>query len=388
LIPCKKEVYTLKDFAEGFFDRNSIYVRRQESRDSMTESYLDSSTYLVNFHILPFFGNAELGEITEEAINDWLLGFKDRVRESKRGETKIGYKNGYANNALSVFNIMLMEAVRRKLLVSNPCASVKKLKNDYRTVDILTTDEVNMLFPKNPLPIWSGKEIVYIANRLASLTGMRIGEIVGLRGEFIFDNYIRVCGQFGLYGYVDHTKTKKDRNIPLIPEMIGLLQKLMKNNGNGFVFSEDGGETPVGQEVMRKEFKRALKRIGLTDAEIKKRGLSPHSWRHFANTEMQIQGLSIPQVQSVTGHSSRRMTEHYSHIDARQINGITKVQAAILGKKKKSAKPENTGKPKKATASKKTKAIQKPVRSAARTAKVLKFTKKPEVDKTPKRKQA
>jgi integrase len=195
----------------------------------------------------------------------------------------------------------------------------------------LTTDEARKLFPKNPLPIWGGKEIDFAANRLASLTGMRIGEITGLRGEYVFGGYIRVCGQYGDYGYKPYTKTKENRNIPIIPEMEAVLRGLIKKNGKGFVFSQNGGATPVDQRRIRDEFRRALKRIGLTDEEIKKRGLTPHSWRHFVNTELQLQGLTVLQVQAVTGHSTNRMTEHYSHLDARHIRDIAKAQAAILG---------------------------------------------------------
>ena len=187
---------------------------------------------------------------------------------------------------------MFTEAVKRKLIKANPCANVKKLKNDSRTVKILTAEEVKKLFPENPLAIWSG-EIYYAANRLASLTGMRPGEVMGLKGEFVFDRYIRVCGQYGKYGYKNHTKTKENRDIPLLPEMLEVLRGLMKKNGNGFVFSENGGAIPVDPLPMRKEFHRALKRIGLTDEEIRARGLSPHSWRHFVNTELQVQGLTL-----------------------------------------------------------------------------------------------
>jgi integrase len=226
---------------------------------------------------------------------------------------------------------MMIEAVRRKLITANPCEHVKRLKNDSRIVEILSADEVKKLFPKDALPIWGGKEIDFAVNRLASLTGMRIGEVLGLRGEYVHEGYIRVCGQYGSYGYKSHTKTKENRNIPIIPEMEAILRRLMEKTGHGFVFSKDGGVTAVNQEEIRKEFCRALKRIGLTDEEIKKRGLTPHSWRHFVNTELQLQGLTIAQVQAVTGHSTDRMTERYSHIDARQISDITKAQAAILG---------------------------------------------------------
>jgi integrase len=330
LVPDKKAAATFAEFAEGFWDKNSGYAKRQESRADITGNYLGNCRQNLKNQILPFFGNMPLGAIAGEDINKWLIAFRDRGRKLRNGKLK-HYKNSYANNALSVINIMMTEAARRKLIASNPCENVRKLKNDSRAVEILTADEARKLFPENPLPIWGGKEIDFAANRLASLTGMRIGEIMGLRGECVFEGYIRVCGQHGNYGYKPYTKTKESRNIPIIPEMEAVLRGLMKKNGKGFIFSQNGGATPVNQREIRKEFTRALKRIGLAGEEIKKRGLTPHGWRHFVNTELQLQGLTVLQVQAVTGHSSNRMTEHYSHLDARHIRDIAKAQAAILG---------------------------------------------------------
>ena len=371
LIPNKTKPVTFGEFAQGFFDRDSDYVKNQESRGSITDTYLENCKMIARNHIMPFFGGSPVESITEDDIDKWLLGFKNRKRENNRGRVMKdkngnlkGYKNSYANNAFSVANIMFMEAVKRKVITANPCANVRKLKNDSRTVEILTAEEVKKLFPENPLTVWSG-EVYYAANRLASLTGMRPGEIMGLKGEFVFDGFIKVCGQYGDYGYKNHTKTKENRNIPLLPEMLAVLRGLMKKNGNGFLFSENGGAAPVDPKLMRKEFHRALTRIGLTEGEIRRRGLSPHSWRHFVNTEMQVQGLTLQQVQAVTGHSSVQMTKHYSHIDARQISGITEAQAAIM----KNGKPDNEKEK-----------MKKPVKAGGNK-KVLKFAKKTGPDK-------
>jgi integrase len=167
---------------------------------------------------------------------------------------------------------------------------------------------------------------------------MRAGEIRGLRGEYVFDDYIYVCGSFGEYGY-GPTKTKKNRFNPLIPEMIGLLKNLMEKNGKGYVFSLTGGDKPVSRKHIYDEYHRALKRIGIDQREITRRGLSVHSWRHFLNTELQVEGVTLEQVQAVTGHQSRQMTERYSQFDVRQIPGVMEVQHVIAGNKK----PGKTG---------------------------------------------
>ena len=332
LIPNKKTAITFGEYSVGFWERGSEYVKNQESRADITDNYINKCAKMTVNQLLPFFANTPLEKITDKDVNNWLLNFCERkiIRDGKTETIK--YRNTYANTVFSVFNVMLSDAVRRGLLASNPCEKVRRLKNDCKKITILTVGEVDKLFPKNYKAVWGDNKTGYAACRLASLTGMRIGEILGLRGEYIFDRHIHICGQYGDGSYKPYTKTKENRNIPLIPEMIALLRGL--NNGKGYVFSTDGGVVPVTQCYVRRAFHQALVKIGIKKAEIKNRALTLHSWRHFLNTELLRQGLSDMQVQGVTGHKSINMTERYNHLEASQITDVMKAQAAIAGTKK------------------------------------------------------
>jgi integrase len=347
LIPDRKKALTFGDYAAGFWERNSVYVKTQESRGYIADSYLATCGSILERQIMPFFADVPLEKITFSDVDKWLLGFSSRevVEDGKKVIKQ--YKNTYANSVLRTFNTMLQEAVRRDLIQRNPCAKVRRLKNDRKDIEIITVAEVQKLFPENYKTVWGGKDIAYAANKLASLTGMRAGEILGLRGEFVFDNYIRVCGQHGRFGYKAHTKTRHNRNIPLLPEMIAILRKLMEHNGNGFVFSLDGGATPVSHGNLYTGLHEALVKIGVSKEEIQRRGLTLHAWRHFVNTDLQQQGLTIQQVQGVTGHLSKKMTELYSHLDARQIEAVIKAQEVIHGTAKPDGKKPDGNKPKK-----------------------------------------
>jgi integrase len=68
-------------------------------------------------------------------------------------------------------------------------------------------------------------------NFLAACTGMRIGEVLGLRGECVFADFIRVQGQHGQSGY-GPTKTRTTRNIPLSPAIMDGLVPLTLNLPN------------------------------------------------------------------------------------------------------------------------------------------------------------
>jgi integrase len=203
------------------------------------------------------------------------------------------------------------------------------LKNDRKPIEIITVEELGKLFPDDWRMIWGDDEIAYTANKLASLTGMRVGEILGLRGEYVYDGHIYVCGQFGNYGY-GPTKTKETRNIPMAREMVRELRHLIKLNGSGYVFSLNGGAKPVSGHHLYNQFHRALTRIGIPRGEIARRGLSFHSWRHFLNTELQVMDVPLVKVQSVTGHKSDRMREWYSHFDAKEFREVTAAQEKLL----------------------------------------------------------
>ena len=345
LLPNKTKPVTFGEFAGGFWERGSEYIKNQDGRADITDTYIENCQRMLKNQILPFFANKELKSITPKEVNDWLLGFKNRETVID-GEAKVtAYQNTYANTVFGTLHTMLGYAAEKELIPSNPCAKVKKLKNDRREIQILTPEEVTRLFPKRHKSIWGGKEIAYAANRLASITGMRIGEILGLRGEFVSDKYIYICGQYTDKGYQNHTKTKENRHIPLMPEMMGILRGLMKKNGNGFLFSLDGGAKPVSTTYITREFNRALIRTGISMEEIRRRNLSMHSWRHFVNTDLLRQGLTIQQVQSVTGHKSIRSTGMYSHLDPRLIEDIVKAQTAITTGRKKKAKLDETCEP-------------------------------------------
>jgi integrase len=165
-----------------------------------------------------------------------------------------------------------------------------------------------MLFVDDWKMVWDRDLLRYTANKIAALTGMRCCEVLGLRGEYVYDDHIFLCGQYDEYGYRE-TKTKIKHHMPLTAELVADLRKLMKLNGNGYIFSLDGGITPVTRRHVYNGLAKALNKIGITDEEIKERGLNIHAWRHFCNTE------------------------HYTHFDPLDFGEVPKIQAALLKRK-------------------------------------------------------
>jgi integrase len=327
----KLHIPTFEEYARNWWDWDTCeYLKNQKGRKDITKAYADNCRKMVKNQILPYFGEMPIDKITPEDINRWLLGFKERTVISDDGkEEKKSYKNTYANTVFGTFWLMLNDAANRGIIRKNPAAAVKKLKNDRKAIEIITPAEVRLLFPRDWKTVWDDDRVSYLGNKLAACTGMRAGEILGLRGEYIYDEYIHVCAQDDEYGYRP-TKTKENRNIPIAPIVLNEIRELAFENNNGYVFSLDGGVTPVTRKLLYKKFHRALERIGVEPDEIKRRGLSMHSWRHFFNTTLQMANVALSKVQSVTGHKSDRMTEWYTHFDAKEFAEVRGVQEALL----------------------------------------------------------
>jgi integrase len=328
LAPRKNTVPTFAEYAQGWWVWESCeYLKKRRKRASLTQQYADNNKKNLKNHLIPYFGEMPMNQITKDDVED----FFDSLIEKD-------YQNTSINGFYGTLKTMLIEAAARKIIEKDPTDKMERLLNDRRDIKIITPEEFKKLFVYDWRRVWENDRITYTANKLAALTGMRASEVAGLKGGFVYDEHIYLCMQFDEYGYRP-TKTKDKHNIPLTADLINELKELKRMNGEGFIFSLDGGTTPICRKTMYKHFHRALRNIGISEDEITERHLHLHAWRHFFNTEMLKGGLTVPQAQAITGHKSERMTEWYCHFDPADFVKAKEVQEALLQPEK--AKPQN-----------------------------------------------
>ena len=319
LIPKKLGIPTFEEFAADFWDwDNSPYLKERKKRRKLTVSYTDKAKKVVENSITPFFGKMKLDTITSEKIEQWI---DEMLEEGKKNVTI----NGYLGSLMT----MIKWAVRKKIIERDPFIDVQKLLKEEREKKIVTQDEFKAVFVTDWKKVWDDDLIMYTAHKLSALTGMRCGEVLGLKGEYVFDDHLNLCGQFDDYGYRE-TKTKIKHLVPLPKELVKDLRKLIRINQEGYVFSENGGETPVTRRRLYLALQRAFAKIGIDEDEQKKRGLNIHAWRHFCNTELLRGGLSVKKVQAVTGHKTEAMTDNYTHFDPLEFSEVNKIQEMLL----------------------------------------------------------
>jgi len=314
LIPNGKPVM-FKDFAEGWWNVNTCkYLKWRQIQNPLAPSTIDHYKTSLELHIKPFFGKMRLNAISSEIVQKWIVQLSQK-----------GYNNSSINLHIAALKMMMKEAVRLKYISSNPMEKIKKLIANNKEVQILKNEEVQKLFPADWREIWDSYE-VYVFNKLAACTGMRLGEITGLTCKYVFKDHIHVCEQFSKQYGKRPLKTKDSRNIPITAGLYDELSVLLRKNGAGFVFSTSGGKDSIARNKVYKETGNAFDRIGINRKERRQRGIALHHWRHFMNTALLMANVSALKVQKVTGHKSLSMTRHYAHFDSRDFTEVLDFQ--------------------------------------------------------------
>jgi len=317
LMPDNKIIY-FAQFANGWWDTKTCkYLEWRQLQNPLSPSTIDHYKTNLELHIKPFFGAMKMGDITQEHIQNWIM---DRFQK--------GYANSSINILIATLKVMMKEAVRLKLISSNPAEKIKKLTAHNKEVHIPSMREAQKLFHCNWRGIWDSYDI-YLLNKLAACTGMRLGEITGLQSEHVHPGYIHVCLQYSKKYGLRPLKTKDSRDIPITSFLYSELINMIGQN-KGFVFSLKNGREPVARNKVYKETGKAFEKIGISRKEQKDRRIAVHHWRHFLNTALLMANVSALKVQKVTGHKSLSMTMHYTHFDSREFTEVLDVQNNLL----------------------------------------------------------
>jgi len=320
LIPstCKRSV-TLQEFSKPFWIWGECpYVMDKIKRGgTFSRSFCDASRKSMEKHILPVFGKKRITKITVSMINTWLLDLPK----------KAGITRTTANKMLSLFRIMLEEAVRQNIIVSNPAKVVKPLIEKANARDAFTREEAKALFED---PAHWGNELSYNASLLCACTGMRAGEIRAMRVCDIHPDHIMVEHSWDEKYGLKSTKSGNKRIVPITDDIFRMLMELAPDYPEGYVFSLDNGKTPMSGRVLANSLYRKMREIGISEEKRIERGLSFHSWRHFFNSQLVAAGVSGEVTRAVIGHESEEMTDHYLHLKPGDMKKVLNIQEELF----------------------------------------------------------
>lgn len=297
------------DFAEGFFDTNSLYMKeKKDINREITESSRRIKETILKNKILPFFSQRTINEISPSIIQDWLLSFKDI-----KPQTKAIY--------LSTLSLIMQEAVFRGLIQFNPCLNVKKPRGQKTERGCFTREQIKLLFDSE----WSNNDIKLMC-KLSTLTGLRLNEIRALKVDKIKDGYLII--DTSIENRIQKEKKPKSRKTRFVPITKELQAELLKQaeNKKGYIFiSKAKTNRSWTQVFIGRELKKQLKKCNIENLN-----LSFHSFRHFFNSQLVLSNVKSEIIRKVIGHESEEMTDNYTHIQASDLSAVREVQETLL----------------------------------------------------------
>ncbi len=196
-------------------------------------------------------------------------------------------------------------------------------------------DEFRKLFdPQGFARVWDKSLFHYTLNALASVTGLRLGEVQGIRWKSVKDGFLHIDSSWNRKYGLRHPKARSSRFVS-IPEFVEGCLRLLREleplfEPEVFVFHGDDLRKPIDHKVVGKRLYRALEHIGISEEERRERNLSFHSWRHFANLYLRPL-MDDADLRKITGHRTQAMTEHYDHAAEQTITRIKPHQEHLLG---------------------------------------------------------
>ena len=272
-----REVPLFRDFVDGEW--------RVAHFDGYKPSTRRGVRTALGVHILPAFGSEELNRIAPRDVRRWF----DAVSRTAPGS---------ANHALGVLRQIFNFAIARGYIEINPTRGLKKNRRAPLT-RFLSREEIARLHEALDRQTRAGDRQQADIVRLLLLTGCRRGEILGLRRSEVRGDML----------VLEDSKTGP-RRVPLNALARRILER-QPDNGSAFVFPSprDPGR-PRGPELPL--WYRVRREVGIEDVRL-------HDLRHTHASHAVMNGVPVPVVSRLLGHSNTRMTLRYAHLGDRDI---------------------------------------------------------------------
>ncbi len=285
------ETPTLKGFVTGPW-KSACYDRYKAS----TKPFLD---YALKRQLLPAFGSLEIDRIDKADVVRWFMKYSNK-------------SPGGANKALGLLHQIMNQAIVAGIVSRNPAGGIRK--NASRSLNrFLSVEEIQRL--NRALDEWASGRPGNSQNadiiRLLMHTGCRRGEILNLQWREVLGDTLHL------------TNAKTGRRRVFLNRSAQALIASQPRLGSPWVFP-----SPLDSARPRKDinaFWTAIrKRAGLDDVRL-------HDLRHTVASQALLQGVPLPVVARLLGHSGSAMTLRvYSHVADREVEAAAERIGGVL----------------------------------------------------------
>jgi len=296
------------DYLEEFWDfERSPYIREKlRAEHSIHRNYVTQMIYNIKKYWIPFFSSALLGELISSDIErffDYLSGCKGRNDQP--------LSNNRKNGIIKAGTVPLRWAYRKEKIAQDITRGIIFFSGKSKERSILTPQLAASVFSQD----WPD-ERSKIANITAMVTGLRAGELQGLRIGDLGDGCLLVRHSWNPIDKLKPTKNNEGRIVELpFPSVLQSLRYIASLNPHGvsdesYVFwASLTANKPMEQRLFLHGLRDSLKASGVS-ADVAQ-GFSFHSWRHFFTTYMRDK-IEDKLLQSQTGHKTHSMLDRYS----------------------------------------------------------------------------
>jgi len=299
-----KNDISLDKFFDQFLDYSS--ANHRESTTSRYRAVID--------HFKEFLGTRPkltfVSEINTEAIDQYKIFRKNSLvnpngspvksEDDARDYTRKGARAHTINFEISALRTVFNQAIKWGYMNSNPTKGVKRLKvTDSKELRFLTVEETRRFLDACPGDLYP----IYFT---FLNTGMRKQELENLEWDDVDFQRRKIKIRRKEFW---HPKTG-EREIPISPSVLKLFKKLEKENKkrlkSNFVFPHsDGGKIRI---KLREKLIKIADKAGIKDFT------KLHTLRHTFASHLVMQGVDLPTVKKLMGHSDIQTTMIYAHL--------------------------------------------------------------------------
>jgi integrase len=248
--------------------------------------------YIKNY-IQPFFSDMPVEELTQAILQDFVIRQIDNGLSALVIQSVFNFLKSGLPDVQDIWNVVLPKAIKRK-------------------AEFLSLYEQKQL--EESAKYYGGG--TFLAIILCLYTGLRIGEIAGLRSDDIDFERKTITVRRTIQRIKTDNSGKKTEIVALSPKsqssnriipLPNFIAELLKATPvSGYIIS--GTDKPIEPRTLQYRFKRLLNLSGI-------RGVNFHTTRHTFAARGLEQGFDVKTLSEIMGHSSAAVTlNKYAHI--------------------------------------------------------------------------
>lgn len=267
-----------------------------DKKGELKERSIKNKRYMIDTHILPYFGGNKMNEIKPPEIIQW----QNVMREK-------GFSQTYLRMIQNQLTALFTHASNIYGLTGNPCKRVKKMgKSDADELSFWTKEEYDKF-----IATINENDRYYVLFELLFWTGCREGEALALtRNDIDFgNNQIHITKTYYRTGGEDIITTPKTEQSVRVVDIPEFLKNELEHYVNRlYMYPADERIFPVVAEAVQHKMRRHIEKAGVKKIRV-------HDLRHSHVAYLIHQGVEPLMIKQRLGHKDIKITLNtYGHL--------------------------------------------------------------------------